>query len=526
MSFIQGTQAANQNINTDRAERVEGRAAKQQRLTNLIKGFEIDPSTGQYAPNQRGQTALDVQNQQLQQQLSIVTEQNHQIQSVLNKDTMTDTVTTMLKGDVEGGWKKINQNPGLLKMLNSKGMEDLQQVNWMADKELLKDVPALAALTPEQLQDPQLMNALNSAYFKVKKNGKWQVNTTESLMKVTGTQQYTDRKTNAGITNRLNRINEILQGKVQTPYERRLKEQQTILALKQNEHNNNIADLTINDMNTFLEENPNATLAQYQAHIAKGDPKAAIELEKAKIGLETARLKLKEAKAEGTEAVFPRNEFHAAVEDSYKKYDGTGNVFSNDEWSVARNQQGKNKVDATTKRAINDRINLMEGFGKVKEGFEELDQNAWEKSKSVFSKYVPADWMSLTPEEQAKMTKRLKEESRLGGYIADYIKMMSGAAVTDSERVTFTDIISSNKFATKDAFLAALSGFRETLGSSTNNLVDATRTETPYTYLGFREQMAKKGFNRPAAVGTAIPVNPNTQKPGYTPPPASSFMSP
>jgi len=484
MSFIQGVTAANNSIAQDRADRMESRQAKQQKLTNLIKGFEIDPNTGEYAPNERGQNALDTQNEQLKQQLATLTEQNMQIQSVLNKDSMTTTVTKMLKGDVQGGWKTINHNPGLKAMLAKKGMEDLQPVNWAQDKDLLEGVPALKALTPEQLTDQQLMNALNSAYFKVKRNGKWQVNTTESLIKVTGTTQYTDKTTTTGMKNRLSKINEILALKVQNPYEEKLQAMKVQNAIGAEEFNAEKIALQQRDMKEWIKSNPNGTVAEFLEYSRPRSEKT--------IAIENAINNPQPA-----EPAFPVNEFNASVEDSYANYSGKGPVFTNEQIAIANKLQDKNKVSATDNTNINSRIALMKGFAQIDKAYSGVDKNAWETIKTNINKYLPADWAKISPSERASINEKIKQDAKLGGYIAEYIKMMSGAAVTDSERALFTDIVSSGKYATKEAFQAALDGFRESLRSSTNVMIDATKHRTPHSYLGYRQSMAKIGANKP-----------------------------
>ena len=91
--------------------------------------------------------------------------------------------------------------------------------------------------------------------------------------------------------------------------------------------------------------------------------------------------------------------------------------------------------------------------------------------------------IKASPETKEKILAKFEFDSQLQTAIAEYIKAMSGAAVTDQERQGFTNTILTNVWSNKDAALASMTGFVKQLDRTLNNRVEDLKTNYPRTYL-------------------------------------------
>lgn len=146
-----------------------------------------------------------------------------------------------------------------------------------------------------------------------------------------------------------------------------------------------------------------------------------------------------------------------------------------------------------------------------------LDKNALNKMHNAFSKLAGSDF---TGKDLRTFQNELGFMGELNTVVAQYVKDMSGAAVTEQERAMYADIIQGGTWATKEAMTASLGGFIRGIKGLFENSVDSMSDEFPRTAFetmrNYKRKIAKYGlvekpeevFAKPSVIkeeGTTIP---------------------
>ena len=152
---------------------------------------------------------------------------------------------------------------------------------------------------------------------------------------------------------------------------------------------------------------------------------------------------------------------------------------------IAEVAQGKNKISVQEEGMLNGYSSAKKSMIKLHKILQskDFDRDFMERIKGGLASVIDIDWVKASPETKEKILAKFEFDSQLQTAIAEYIKAMSGAAVTDQERQGFTNTILTNVWSNKDAALASMTGFVKQLDRTLNNRVEDLKTNYPRTYL-------------------------------------------
>lgn len=178
-------------------------------------------------------------------------------------------------------------------------------------------------------------------------------------------------------------------------------------------------------------------------------------------------------------------------------------------YEIADKVQGNKKVSTNLENELSGKRNVIQGTQSIMEKVSKLDNwNMGTKVASTFEKLF-GDWTTNLSGDVNKNTQvgnktiedmksqvsditdeetRQYVEAYVFPVIADYIKAMSGAAVSEGERTAYVNNMTAGWFADKTALTRSLKGFGDSVTSSYENIVDGLRTQYPRTYLDFKKE--------------------------------------
>jgi len=153
--------------------------------------------------------------------------------------------------------------------------------------------------------------------------------------------------------------------------------------------------------------------------------------------------------------------------------------------------QGKETMSTTDRTYLDGLDDASKSFKVLKTKLQDpkMDWNAIAKVKSEIAAVTGTDWTKATPEEKSAMLQKFSFNSELQTAMASYIKAMSGAAVSDSEREFYKDTITKGNWATKETALASIDGFIAGVDRSLTNKLDNLYTQVPYDVLQRKQRM-------------------------------------
>lgn len=474
MGFLQGIQVSQNKKAEDRRER-------QSQLTNLIKGFEIDSNTGQYAPNERGQLGLDAQQQQMESKLKYLEEQNQMMQSNFNTDTMTRSVTHLVKGNAKDAQMTIDKNPSLKETLKQKNVHQVAPIDWQNDQELWKNIPNMN-IKPEDLQDPAVVAALNTSFSKVQgADGKWRLSSTENLVQSTNTLGYMPSNMSDAVINRFNRAGEILNGRVITNEEQKLKDTQ--LDSAQSNANLQRADLYMAEEFTtkFFEENPNPTMEQFNAFkVARaGGGGTDYKTMKAMYDAELSKMKVDEKKTEMTDA---KNVDQGTVQ--FLESLASDMKVTNESLKMGKKIQGDKKMTTEERKETFNKFAMVDGFIGLNKELQNMDVT--DTDKNMLTKFrdnvAQLAGTDMVPGDREKILRGIDLKTKVGAMVAKYVKFMSGAAVTEGERAMYMDLAQAGNWSTLEPMKTSMRAFTQSLMDDTEASFNAYRNVYPHDY--------------------------------------------
>lgn len=154
---------------------------------------------------------------------------------------------------------------------------------------------------------------------------------------------------------------------------------------------------------------------------------------------------------------------------------------------------GADKLDVNFTNELRGKRNVVQGSDRILDMVDKmkewnLDSKVRSKVESVLGDY----WKSASTDKTKNAELGAKAEaelSRLGleanmfPVIADYIKAMSGAAVSEGERVAYVNNMTAGWMADKTAMKRALGGFRNSVNENFKNSMDTIQLTHPRTYM-------------------------------------------
>jgi hypothetical protein len=177
------------------------------------------------------------------------------------------------------------------------------------------------------------------------------------------------------------------------------------------------------------------------------------------------------------------------------------------------------KLDTSYMNELRGKKAVLEGSNRILEKLDKIkDWNIGTKV-SVNIENVVGDFISSLTDDVKTNTKSgtqaikqldevkkdLPEESRqyIEAYvfpiIADYIKAMSGAAVSEKERTAYMTSMTAGWMSDKSAFTKSLTGFSDSINDNYSGMLDTIAQRRPQTYLDMKVDMPEKP--KPLVVG-------------------------
>ena len=302
--------------------------------------------------------------------------------------------------------------------------------------------------------------------------------------------------------------------------EQKLKE----IELKTKEQEGKISDIKYQDMTDYLANNPGATLSDYvnQFEMKKLKYQRETELMQANISGKYSVLKEQakgsqfDAKKAGEVDTYTISKAINSDIDRFtntiKEYDKNDTISIGDKkvsvYEAAKTYEDAQpqQLDTNFKNELRGKRNVILGADRILKKLDTMPE--WDistKATSEIERVVGDFTRSLSSDSSAntkvgvdtqsklkEMAKNLPEKDRIymESYVfpvvADYIKAMSGAAVSENERTAYVSNMTSGWMANKSAFKASLTGFKDSVNDSFGSMLDSTASSYPKTYLDLR----------------------------------------
>ena len=466
MGFLDGVQAGNAKVEQDRRQR-------QRELTNHVNGYDVQ-ANGSYQANQYGKAVEDSKQQQVDNKLMQLQESHKMLESIANESTMTRMVLDLTDGKVNDALIGLNKNPQLKQKLQSMGLHSMSHVDWSKDKHLWEDNPNVS-ISDSDLQDPKVKDALDKAFIKtLDKNGKWNLVPTESIVQSTGTMGYLRDEEKSKLRDNFNRMGEVLNGRILTTEEERLQKAKEKLGVTQVENDTRIAELQRGDMEDYLSNHPEATLADYQNYLANSNKsntpttpttKDLIEQEK----LKQARLKTEKdsASAEDSTTSDDLSYSNEKRADFKSKFDSSS--YSDDDIKYAEKLTKKYPkvypaLSASAKAKADRIVTLAKMSNKLTDKMTntanniDWNTNAVESVKNTVLQVLGTD--TLKDKDKAmRAINSIGLRAEVKSLMADYINLVSGAGVTDVERKDILGTFGISNWNDKESVINGIRGF-------------------------------------------------------------------
>lgn len=166
----------------------------------------------------------------------------------------------------------------------------------------------------------------------------------------------------------------------------------------------------------------------------------------------------------------------------------------------------KQQLDTNYKSELRGKRNVILGSDRVIEKLSKMqDWNISTKASSEIERVIGDFTNSLSDDKTSNTVKgsktlselkditkdmpsqeRIYMESYIFPVVADYIKAMSGAAVSEQERTAYVSNMTSGWMASKSAFEASITGFRESVNDSYTGMLDSIAPSYPKTFLDLK----------------------------------------
>lgn len=466
----------------------EDRQAAQAELNNKIRGYEMN-AQGQYEATQARQNA-DTYNAQLVEQKMV--QQQAGIDMLVaqsNTRDMTSATKSLSFGNVKDAITTIGQNPDLqTKLLQQFNAQNIAPVDWVHDKDLFKGTDMYFDLSDEYLADPKIRAALDSSFFKIiGPDGKSRLGNTQNLVRQTGALNYMTTQDQEGLTNRFNMIGDILKGSVlQTPQEKARKAKQAELADEVIDLKSDVVQSILTGPGTAEEKLAKITGMSTKQMSAKEIAQTTKAQTEAEIALATKDDDIKKARSDALKAEYAAKKAKGEMPVDFNTFnyidslkDKKTSELTGEELAKLRAiEDEKNTTLKGVKKIVETKNNFANNFNKLIPEIKKLDYDAVEKIKTAFSKVLKTG----SAEDRTEALKLLGFETKLGSLMASYIKEMSGAAVTDSERQLYTNLLKAGSWAQGDAAEVAIGSFVEALRVEGDEARENLKYSNPITY--------------------------------------------
>lgn len=468
----------NAKTNRDMVQATIDKNKIQQRITNYLQGFDEQGNPGEMAKSQ-----IEMKLEQTQAALEAIQKETQLYKAKANTETMTNGLNYWYQGKQEDALKTFKQNPALMEQLKNSPNLDFNNLD-VPNFDNPEDVKQLQELgiNTSKLNDIEVRDALTSSFMRIQgHDGKWRLTPVGSLMKETNTQEYMTKEQRDLAAERSQHITGIFKGLL--PQQQDAANENQLVKTKAD---TKVTQLSMEEMDSYMKEHPEAKLSDYKAYIASKT--ATMDPDKY----------MKELKLKGMQEEQAINNF---IYDNPSGFLGTlskGDIDTKIDgvslYKIAKTAQGDKKLSTARRDFLDGMISTVKNTGRLRKELESANFNwdAFTKAMDTVSKYTPEQWQSMTPKEKQSMLNRFAFNSDLKTVMAGYIKAMSGAAVSDQERAFYEGAILNGNWANKDAALASMKGFLSGVGNMTKSSLESMKANLPATYLEYKRELPKE----------------------------------
>lgn len=490
-SFLSGVQAGNQTLQVRQSIKDSDRRERQRELNNRVKGYEKNED-GAYAPNDIGLANEATAQTEAENRLVHAEAKAKQLEDITSEMSMTKMIISMADGSVADAQMELNKNPNLKAKLESTGMRNLSQVDWDRDGELWEADPNFE-LSKSDLEDKELRNTLDKAYFKVQRDdGKWQLVPTKAVYDQSGTKNYIPSKERDRMNKLFNTIGEVLGGRIITTEEERFQKAKLDTATQQLGNDKRIAELQREEMESYLGANPNATLNDYinsQKVVTAPSTKELINREK-----------LKQLKAKGVNDANKEKEeaisYSPAIRAEFDAKRKVGGFTKEDIAFAEKLNETLPKNYQPLKGEPLKKYNRVLGLAKTSNAIvdkmakADWDADAVESVSNVITNIFSSD--NPTMGDANKKLKGIQIGTEVRSVLADYINYVSGAGVTDQERQSILNIFGVSAVNDKEALVNGMKTFSNIMRDRSQVSIDSL--ENPLDIINHWDDL--KGINK------------------------------
>jgi len=448
--------------------------------------------------------------------------QAQELKRMKHKMWASDTASALDASISTGDWSHSNNlladNPDLGKMWQNQGVYGISNINFDTDQKML----AQAGLNTENFDTDEKRQALHKSLFKVVDDkGNFSLRSAKDALIET-------RANKSMAANRLQTVQGIL------------KSSRTALQPSQED---NLSKFTTSYKNLFPEATEDEVYEAFGRSLPKGKDGGLNQFQvdlaqyqaAIKGGFTGSMKNWQEMQKPGTAAkAEDRTQLKMAEQGELQFNDSIGNatIEQLDEPGVfkrAKVLQGDKKLGEVQAKDLNGKLGNLKGFSNVVDKLNkvDMDRNAMEKVRETVGKLTGTDFAAMSEQGKKELLNQFQFNSQLKAAVADYVKFMSGAAVTESERTMYNDIVSGGNWGTKEAMISSLSGFMDHLDTSYNNNLSGIRDthQADYIrqkreYLRVKDMMGKIGIReltdtdgkqvQPEKMATSAPTQPKT----------------
>lgn len=468
------------------------RAQKQQELTALQQGYELDQETGSYKATTAKQTAMDMEAEQLKANLEAVKAEVTSLKAQQSADGITNTIANIIDGNWDDATKNFGRIKSTLSSVKGLNVADISPINYNDPRDL-KQMEDIGIDTSKIVSD-DIKDAFNRSMIKVTGlDGNTRIVPVDQVIKETNTMSMFNRQQKDLHTNTARNINSILQGKGLTYKEQQAMEAGTELAGKG-------AELKKESMETFFKNNPEAKWADWEAATAQHKP--ASMTEKAS-GYKLMRDADKNSMIDYVSA--NRDEFNEMLSKGDKKIKiGDKNIYE-----VASAYQGDTKPDTNTVVQLDGTMSTIKSLGSLKKDIDKLapaDYNALSRFMTSV-RNVGGDFVGMSDEQIKKHAEKVGIDTKKNLIMVKLIKAMSGLTVSDKERDIYATSILSGNWSDKSSSLAAIDASINEMGSGSKDILDSFKHDYPKSFLDRYTDLARVANKTPNKAVTVESYN-------------------
>jgi hypothetical protein len=171
----------------------------------------------------------------------------------------------------------------------------------------------------------------------------------------------------------------------------------------------------------------------------------------------------------------------------------SGKQLSSEDLIKLQKIEGGNNLSDTARK---DLVKSVTVLNQVEKGIQQLSEQdaddiglSYNSIKTTIGKYIDLD--TASDEDVHKVMLKIAADSTIKGVLADYIKLISGAAASDTERAFLKDVMTGGDYTSKEGRLTALRNFKANAAAGTMTTMDLFYNKAPMTVYKSIQAMGK-----------------------------------